>query len=127
MAPAYPYYAPPTLPASYYGIPNQTTDVRPQTSFDPFGSDPMTTSHLPVIPQLENYQMSPIQHDVLALPLSSPSALTDHLALTTTKDKSTVAKDSEHEFPYRPPKNQRVGHARRISVNIKKQGRANSG
>ncbi|KAG8216029.1 hypothetical protein J3R82DRAFT_8023 [Butyriboletus roseoflavus] len=111
----YPYYAPPTLPGSCDDIRNQTTDVRPQTSFDPFASDPMMTSELPVIPRLEDYQISPIQHDVLPLPLSSPSVL------TTTKDKL------EHEFPYRPPTHQRVGHARRISVNIKKQDRASSG
>ncbi|KAI9460687.1 hypothetical protein HD554DRAFT_2176539 [Boletus coccyginus] len=97
MAPVYPYYAPPSP----------------------------TRNELPVIPRLEEYQMSPIQHDALPLPLSSPFALNDDLGLTTTTGKPTVTQ--EHEFPYRPPKNQRVGHARRISVNIKKQGRANSG
>ena len=125
MAPAYPYYAPPTLPAGYYDIPNQTTVLDPQTSFDPFASDPMMSTELPVIPRLEDYQMSPIQHDVLQLPLSSPFAPIGDLGLTSTTGKPTATQ--EHEFPYRPPKNQRVGHARRISVNIKKQGRANSG
>lgn len=125
MAPVYPYYAPPTLPASYYNIPNQMRDIGPVTSFDPFSSDPMMLSELPVIPRLEEYQMSPVQHDAPPLPLSSPFALNDDLGSTVTIGKPTVTQ--EHEFPYRPPKNQRVGHARRISVNIKKQGRANSG
>lgn len=116
MVQAYPYYAPPTLPASY----NQPTSVRLQTSFDPFSPDSMMNSELRVIPRLEDYQMSPIQHDVLSLPPSALSALTGDLALTTNKDKP------EHDFPYRPPTTQRIGHARRISVNVKKQERANS-
>ena len=123
MAPAYPYYAPPTLPAGYYDIPNQMTGLCPQTSFDPFASDPMMPSELPVIPRLEDYPMSPIEHDALAL--SSPFAPSGDLGSTTTTGQPTVTQ--EHEFPYRAPKNQRVGHARRISVNIKKSGRANSG
>lgn len=125
MAPAYPCYAPPTLPVSYYDVPDQRTNVRRQTSFDPFASDPMMTSQLPVIPQLEDYQMSCIWYDVPPPPLSPPSAPTGDL-VSTTNDKPPVIRNSEHEFPYRPPKDQRVGHARRISVNIKKQGRANS-
>ena len=125
VAPVYPYYAPPTLLAGYYDIPNQMRDVGSVTSFDPFDSDPMMHIELPVIPRLEDYQMSPIQHDVLPLSLASPFAPSDDLGLTITTGKPAVTQ--EHEFPYRPPKNQRVGHARRISVNIKKQGRANSG
>ncbi|KAF8556582.1 hypothetical protein OG21DRAFT_595033 [Imleria badia] len=124
-APAHPYYAPPTLPAGYYDISTQTRDVGPPTSFDPFASDPMLPSELPVIPRLEDYQISPIQQDVLPLPLSSPSALMGDLGLSTTPGKPTVAQ--EHEFPYRPPKDQRVGHARRISVNIKRHARVSSG
>lgn len=122
MAPIYPYYAPTTQPAGYYDIPTQTTDVAPQTSFDPFGSDPMMPSELPVIPQLEDYQISPMQ---LPLPLSSPPVPNGDLGLTTPAYKRTIT--PEHEFPYRPPKDQQVGHARRISVTIKKHGRANSG
>ncbi|KAF8452497.1 hypothetical protein L210DRAFT_3518778 [Boletus edulis BED1] len=122
VTPAYPYYAPPALHAGHYDIHNRTTDVGPQASFDPFASDRMMPSELPVIPRLEDYQMSPVQQDVLMPPLSSPSAPS---GLTTTSDKLTATK--EHEFPYRPLKDQRVGHARRISVNIKKHVRVNSG
>jgi len=38
----------------------------------------------------------------------------------TTFDAPIVTSTQEDEFPYRPPKNQRVGHARRISVQMKK-------
>ena len=82
-------------------------------------------SELPVIPRLEDYQISPIQQDAPALPLSSPAMLRGDLDSTTTPGKAMVTQ--EDEFPYQPPKDQRVGHARRISVNIKKHGRVNSG
>ena len=125
MALAYPYYAPPPLPASYYDIPNQTTDLPPQISFDPFSSDPMVPSDLPVVPRLEDYRMSPVQYDDLARLLSPPFVLTGDVGFTHTTDKPKVTQ--VQEFPYRPPKNQQVGHARRISINIKNQGCANSG
>lgn len=42
----------------------------------------------------------------------------DQPATPDLEDSVTSAR--EGEFPYRPPKNQRVGHARRISVQLKK-------
>lgn len=125
MPAAYPYYAPPPLVASRYDMPNQILDALPQTSFNPFSSDPMVPNELPVIPRLEDYQISPIQQDDLPRLLSSPFALTRGVGSTNATDKPKVVQDQE--FPYQPPKNQQVGHARRISINVKKQGCASSG
>lgn len=125
MAPAYPYYAPP-VPASYYDVPNQShpVDIGSQACFDPFSSDPMMPSELPVVPRLEEYHMSPVPRDDLPRLLSPPFVLAGDMGSMNAMDDPSAAMDPE--FPYQPPKHQQVGHARRISVNIKKQ-RANSG
>ncbi|KAH7915936.1 hypothetical protein BJ138DRAFT_1140784 [Hygrophoropsis aurantiaca] len=46
-----------------------------------------------------------------------------HIDLPRTQQHAAddrLTSTSDNEFPYRPPKNQRVGHARRISVTIKR-------
>lgn len=125
VAPTYSHYAPPGMPAGYYDVANPTTNAGSQTSFDPFASDPMMPHDLPFFPRLEDYQMSPIQQNVPALLQSSASVASGYLGLTTATT-ITVGEPPE-EFPYHPPKDQRVGNACRISVNIKKHARANSG
>ena len=107
-----PYYGPPPIPVNYYDVPLPT-------SFDPFSSDPMAPHELPVIPRLEDHQISPIQRDDCPRLLSLPSMLPRDSASMNIADKPQGT--HEHEFPYHPPKEQRVGHARRISINIKKQ------
>lgn len=65
-------------------------------------------SVLPTFKPLGEIRDTPIQH------ISDP-AITQGPEVDRTRTHT-----DESEFPYRPPKNQRVGHVRRISVPIKK-------
>ncbi|KAF8842814.1 hypothetical protein BDN67DRAFT_311751 [Paxillus ammoniavirescens] len=112
IPPSYPYHPPP-LPTNYHTAHSPSADMWHQTPFDPFASDAPVPEELP-ISQSQNHYLAPVHH--YTFPPARPPALGVHQP-TTEADGQTPTQ--ENEFPYRPPKNQRIGHARRISVNIK--------
>ncbi|KAF9224802.1 hypothetical protein BS17DRAFT_879625 [Gyrodon lividus] len=114
IPPPCPYYPPPP-PTNYHTTGGPSVDSWRQASFDPFGSEAVITEGLPVVPRLQGYHLAPVR------PCTLPPPRTAELGVNQPDTEAdTQTSTQEHEFPYRPPNNQRVGHARRISVNIKK-------
>ncbi|KAH7882966.1 hypothetical protein F5I97DRAFT_158428 [Phlebopus sp. FC_14] len=120
----------PTLPTGTYAM-NGTTYFPPLQTF---ASHPILHNQSPTV-----YDQSPNcvpAHDSVTepwyphelqsyLPDTPPNAASPSDPFSTASPGTEVNKlttTQENVFPYRPPRNQRVGHARRISVNIKKSG-----
>ncbi|KIJ63636.1 hypothetical protein HYDPIDRAFT_41040 [Hydnomerulius pinastri MD-312] len=127
-APA-PYYPPPP-PPNYHTVNDFGVDPGAwyQPPFDPFASDPVIPEELPTSPlEPQVHHPAPIYPSATIFQSVSLSQRTPELDVSppdAEMDRQTMTQ--EHEFPYRPPKNQRVGHARRISVTIKKHARVPS-
>ncbi|KIK99544.1 hypothetical protein PAXRUDRAFT_822619 [Paxillus rubicundulus Ve08.2h10] len=113
IPPPWPYYPPPP-PKNYDTGHSPGADMWHQTPFDPFASDAIVPEEF-IVSQSQNHYHAPVPHYTFPPPRTPP---VQHEP-TTEADIQTPTQ--ENEFPYRPPKNQRIGHARRISVNIKQQ------
>lgn len=115
---------------TYFPIPAPTPQV---FTTPPFHYDDMSTSHTSIFttdPHNVSYfdpfscqsasgeELKP----VAALPgPDSDAEQGNHIreALSRTEEFDHNTSTEDHEFPYRPPRNQRVGHARRFSVTLK--------
>ncbi|KAF9233897.1 hypothetical protein BU15DRAFT_79642 [Melanogaster broomeanus] len=111
----YPYYPPP--PTNCHAAYGPSVDLWYQTSFDPFASDAEIPGKLPLVSTQDVVTIVVPPINTLHHFHEYRRSASAHQTPKAERRTST----QEHEFPYRPPKNQQMGHARRVSVNIKKQ------